>query len=415
MTTYLREDLPQLLERLVSLTRAWSTGAAFDDEADGVLRAAVRAAHARYASVIPVYRRLAQSQTHDNPDVDDIVRDLMLSSDVFKSYQPSWLQASQFDRMTEWLSGRFSRAIDIRSDSLTSIADWRQALRDDGVFLASSSGTSGRWSFVPRDERTVRALARNGSAYHHRVWSKSETGDYGEFDCLILAPRGKGLGLQAAGTGLARMGRRSHHLLDDADSRASGASYARAVGFLGESARTDTRVIIFGAPFQIADLCEHVRTAGLRVRVPADSLVVSGGGWKSFEGRRISRPQLQNLIEGTLGVAGDRIIDTYSTAELNCVFMTCSYGKYHVPPLLAPVVLDRTLAGSWGSEGSGILGALDPFAWSYPGFIITGDLVTLARGRCDCGLDGWMIVGEITRAAGEEIRGCGGVITSLMA
>jgi hypothetical protein len=261
----------------------------------------------------------------------------------------------------------------------------------------------------------LRALTRNGSTYYHRVWSRSEHGDYGEFDCLILAPRGKDLGLQAAGTGLARMGRRSHYLTAGAESRPSDESYVRAIAFLEESARSDTRVIIFGAPFQIARLCDRARVAALRLRLPADSLVVSGGGWKSFEGERIGRHQLQELIDDTLSVPSDRVIDTYSTAEMNCVCMTCSAGNYHVPPLMAPVVLDRSLAGSWGREGSGILGVLDPFAWSYPGFIITGDLVTLTRGRCACGLDGWTIVGEITRAPGEEIRGCGGAITSLMA
>src|SRR5687767_4782289 len=104
MTSRAEQELHELLERLVSLTRAWSTGAAFDDEADGLLRSAVRAAHERYARVIPVYRRLVESQARDIADVDNIVGELMFTSDVFKSYQPSWLDAGQYDRLTDWLA-----------------------------------------------------------------------------------------------------------------------------------------------------------------------------------------------------------------------------------------------------------------------------------------------------------------------
>jgi hypothetical protein len=415
MTNGLDHELDALLEKLLALTHAWSAGAACDGMADDLLRRAVRAAHARYAEVIPVYRRLADSARFDAADVDDIVGDLMLSDEVFKSYQVSWLESGRFDRMTEWLAGRFSHPIDVPSDRVRTIAAWRDGLREQGVFLTSSTGTSGRWSFVPRDALTLKALARNGGAYYHRVWTRPENGQYGPFDCLILAPRGTGFGLQAAGTGLARMAGRSHYLTDSVGTDAAEPSYARGIEFLRESARSGTRAIIFGAPFQIADLAEHVRMSGERVALAADSLVISGGGWKSFEGRRIRRSELTTLIAGALGVSDDRVIDTYSTAELNCVFMTCAEGHYHVPPLVAPVVFDQALTGAWGREGSGILGVLDPFARSYPGFIITGDLVTLARGRCGCGLDGWMITGEIGRAPGQDIRGCGGVMAALLA
>ena len=418
MTSRLDHDLQSALDKLLILTRAWSAGARFDATADDLLRSAVRAAHTRYLEVIAVYQRLTgfpDSRRYAEADVNEIVGDLLLSDDVFKSYQVSWLDSCRFDRMTEWLDDRFDRQIALPPRQASSVAAWRESLRQDGVFLTSSTGTSGRWSFVPRDARTLRALAANGGAYYHRVWTKSEDGDYGAFDCLILAPRGTGFGLQAAGTGLARMAKRSHYLTETAGSGANGDAYAQAISFLHESRRDDTRVIVFGAPFQIADLCAYARENGTRVRLPPDSLVISGGGWKSFEGRRIGRGELHDTIEDAVGVSGARVIDTYSTAELNSVFMTCAEGHYHVPPLVAPVVLDQALGGEWGREGTGILGVLDPFAWSYPGFVITGDLVTLARGRCACGLEGWMIIGEIRRAAGQDIRGCGGAMASLMA
>jgi hypothetical protein len=79
------------------------------------------------------------------------------------------------------------------------------------------------------------------------------------------------------------------------------------------------------------------------------------------------------------------------------------------------VVLDEALMGSVGTQGDGLLGFLDPFAMSYPGFVITGDVARLRRGSCPCGLAGWFIDREIQRAPGREVKGCGGVLASVTA
>ena len=77
------------------------------------------------------------------------------------------------------------------------------------------------------------------------------------------------------------------------------------------------------------------------------------------------------------------------------------------------MVLDEGLTGRLGEGGTGALAFLDPFAVSYPGFVITGDEATLAPGGCGCGLSGPFLEGEIRRASGLEVRGCGGVLESL--
>ena len=77
------------------------------------------------------------------------------------------------------------------------------------------------------------------------------------------------------------------------------------------------------------------------------------------------------------------------------------------------VVLDEALLGEVGRSGFGTLGFLDPFAASYPGFVISGDQALLSQGECACGLSGMFIEGEIERASGLEVRGCGGVLESI--
>jgi hypothetical protein len=45
--------------------------------------------------------------------------------------------------------------------------------------------------------------------------------------------------------------------------------------------------------------------------------------------------------------------------------------------------------------------------------VITGDEATLVADGCACGLHGPFLSGEIRRAQGLEIRGCGGVLESM--
>lgn len=424
----IEDEAPRgLLDRLLELTRLWSRGAADDGEAEAVRREAIRANHARYLQLIPVYGRLAEEEgLTESSGFEDIVERALLGDEVFKSYRPEWIESRAFDRMTDWLGGRFTRRLRVEGE-IDGIGAWKARLKEAGVYLAFSSGTTGRLSFVPRDRETLEALMRNGQAYHHPVWTPPADGGH-EFDCLILGGAGAGMGLQSAGTGLARMARRSHFLMDFAiqpDDLGGGrfapgsgfwdAAYERSLGFLRESAATGTRALIFGAPFQVQELCERIAAGPGALPAAPGSLLISGGGWKAYDGRRVPRERLWQQIGEALAIPADHVIDTYSTIELNCVFMTCPQGHYHVPPLVEPVVLDESYRAAPGSPGRGILGVLDPFALSYPGFVVTNDQVDLARGRCGCGLDGWFIRGEIRRAAGVQPKGCGGVMAAITA
>ncbi len=100
--------------------------------------------------------------------------------------------------------------------------------------------------------------------------------------------------------------------------------------------------------------------------------------------------------------------------EANVFMVRCDHGRFHIPPILEPVIFDEALLPLAGTTGHGIFGFLDPLALAYPGFIITGDLVRLVGGDCACGLSGPAIT-EIGRAQNREIKGCAGVMASVRA
>jgi hypothetical protein len=442
-TTELAE-LEQLLNLLRGAALLWSRGKPFDEAAvEQVRHSAILLMHERYVDRIPIYRRLADERGAIGvDDVRTVADECLFGTELFKSYDPRWLEEAQYDRMTEWLRQLFIRDPHVSLEGVDDVETWRDRLRADQIYLMYSSGTSGRLSFVPRDLATWKALSENPRFYSRPIGDGDEP-TIGASDCLILGPRGSGFGLQAAGIGLARAAERTHYLFDthfDADTFrdlragspasaldaatekfveattvARDGAYAAASAFLRDAVAGERRVVVFGPPFQVAELCSRIVVGGAGLRLPRGSSVLTGGGWKLDENERLAREELASRVERALGVPRAHVVDAYSTAELNCVLVSCAEGRYHVPPLIEPVVLDDLYMTMPGDDVTGRLGFLDPFAHSYPGFLATGDVGRLVRGPCACGLVGAALVGEIRRAPSEETTGCAAVLASASA
>ncbi|MEW5941585.1 MAG: hypothetical protein AB1750_18115, partial [Chloroflexota bacterium] len=131
-------------------------------------------------------------------------------------------------------------------------------------------------------------------------------------------------------------------------------------------------------------------------------------------GEKIPRDQLLALLRDSLGLPPERILEGYSMTEINVFMLRCEHGRFHIPPLIEPVLFSEELEPVEGDDLRGILGFLDPFAVSYPGFVISGDEVHFVNGPCPCGLSGPAVT-EIRRAQHREVKGCGGIMASLAA
>jgi hypothetical protein len=407
--TTVAQDAPDQHEGLSALrwllvaTRMWARGHALD-------HAAVRSAqdqallwlHRHYVARIPLYRQVALREGLETvTDAGTLAAELMLTSDVFKSYDPDWLAERDFAALTAWLGTVFLREPRIDGAAVGDLAQWRATLRDDGVFLTWSSGTGGQLSFVPRDSATLSALRNNGALYGALGGAAGDAPD-----CLALTQQGLGLGIQAAARGVVDAAERSHHLdlpAPGAPAPAVEAAWSAAARFLRDSTRDGRPVTVVGTPALAAALCGYLVADG-PLRMPAGSLVVTGGGWKA--GPPLSADELAAQIEAALAVPPEGVLDVYGAAELNCYLVRCSSGRYHVPPLVRPVALDPSLSPLEGDDVSGLLGFLDPFALSYPGFVVPGDVGRLVFGDCPCGLEGWAVYGAIRRAPQEGARGC---------
>lgn len=459
----------KILAQLIDACRDWASGRNYDASQTGELRRKVILEnHAYYTEHIPLYRKLAEEEDcGKDSDIDSIKKKMMLSVDVFKSYRQSWLDDNDYDSMNRWLSGIFHRTIDVDVQGVKTIDGWIDRLGTAGVHVVYSSGTSGTFSFVPRDKDDWKLAAELNTSYLAPLLAQRISGNpfkgklvksafrmmpagtlshlsgnkrLTDFDAVFLGFRGGRMGNQALITELAPLFRRVSYLYDieitgnalrcltrgarnEEERRAVQALQEEAVGRQEENYRRITdrirvsteagqKVFMFGAPYQFKELCEFIAANNRKPVLKKGSFVLFGGGWKSFAGKAVDRESLVNLLSDSLNILSQMVLEGYSMTEISALTLRCEHGRFHIPPVIEPVIFDEELNPIEGNDIRGVYGFLDPVAVSYPGFLITGDYVRMVEGTCECGLSG-LVVTEIGRVAGSEIKGCGGIMSSM--
>jgi hypothetical protein len=439
------EEVKQLHVQLKKISGQWAAKQPVDlEKAAAIRRQILLLNHKRYFDLIPIYRKLALDvQAPDNPDLDFIARELISTDDIFKSYDPQYLDAGDFGSMTRWLETLFAGEIEIKTSDIHTISEWIGRLAENQVYSTFSSGTIGRLSFVPRDSYNWDNFLNASASYIPYLFVGLNVATT-NFDAISLSFRTGNMGVGLVGQRISKSATNAYFLYEaelspdvlrmmrkgpanDDEKKALEAyrnvilskadeSYDRIIGNIVDSLKEPGRSLkVFGAPYQVKQLCERMVAKTKTVRVPPGSTLSFGGGWKTFEGDKIDRAKLIELIQEALGIDRKYIFEGFAMTEMNVSFMRCSEDKYHVPPLIEPVIYDQALLPIKGRTVTGTFGYLDPFATSYPGFIISGDVVTMTHDLCECGREGPTIVGEVTRAPGREVKGCGGIMGAMKA
>lgn len=464
-------ELRALQLELIALARDWALRRTYDPEyARRRRQRALLLAHDHYRAHVPAYRRLAHQERIGALDtLAPIIERMMSTDDLFKSYRQQWLDGGDFAAMTGWIAELHHRPLQIDVAGVTTIDEWIERLEAVDVRPVYSSGTSGTFSFVPRDVASLARVRTASAGYllpqllYDRIGGPLERTltriaarllapvpferllraiSPRSYDGVFLDFRHGRTGMQAIGREAAPVFRRRCFLYDSDLSAATlrslargprtardreqlerlhtetivnrEANFNRVLDRMRDSVADGRKVFIFGVPFQLKDLCEHALRSGRDVRLRDGSMVLFGGGWKSYTGERIPRSELMQLVHDALGIPEVRVIEGYSMTEINVMMVRCVHGRFHIPPIVEPVVFDEALSPLQGDDLRGTIGFLDPLATAYPGFVISGDAVRMVDGACPCGLVGPAVT-EIGRAARREVKGCGGVMASLRA
>jgi hypothetical protein len=399
---------------LLVSSRLWATGRSLDETRVREARHAVLLGnHVRYLASVPVYARLAaELDLIEVKDVATIIEELLVGVTLFKSYDDSLLERGDFSALTAWVEEVSTLNPTPCLDGVGSISEWCAAMERAGVVVTMSSGTSGRPSFIPRDAATSAALRNNGRCYSNLAWGGYADG-IPDFDALLVTKPNQLNGLNSVAAGLAGLATRSLYLSIESEPGQPVQTLTSAIELIESAHREHRRLLVFGAPSAMAQLCAATLQGGRSIRLPDDAMVVTGGGWKSGSAE-IHRDDFSELLFDAMGVTAAQTLDVYGLSECNAYMLRCARGRYHVPPVLEVSIVDENLHAMSGADETGLIALLDPFAFSYPGFLLTGDWGRLVTSTCGCGLDGPGFVGEIVRAHGEDSKGCAGVSSGVM-
>ncbi|MBN1429557.1 MAG: hypothetical protein JXB07_14380 [Anaerolineae bacterium] len=464
-------SLNSLQRQLIRQTQAWALQEGFDPGYTRELRhAAILANHARYLERIPTYQRFAREEAIGRlNDIEPIKQQLMFPDDLFKSYDQQWLDNHDFSRMNIWLSQIFTGAANVDVSGIETIDAWVDRLADAGTRIVYSSGTSGNFSFVPRDPANWALFRISSSAYlaplliNHRIGTplqrllvglscrllKPETfarlsRDVGmrEYDAFFLDFEHGRTGNQTLEQEIAPLFRRHYflyettlsstvlrlvargwktdiereqlHALQEVVVERKEQNYGTLIERIQASTAAGQKIFIFGTTHQFKELSDLILARNETLAMKEGSIILFGGGWKSFTGDHVSRDCLIPLMTKAFNLPEDRIIEGYSMTEINAFTLRCNFGRFHIPPFIEPVIFDEQLQVADGNDLVGVFGFLDALATAYPGFIISGDKVHFVNDECECGLSGPAVT-KIGRATFREVKGCGGIMASLSA
>jgi phenylacetate-coenzyme A ligase PaaK-like adenylate-forming protein len=165
---------------------------------------------------------------------------------------------------------------------------------------------------------------------------------------------------------------------------------------------------IFGFPSFLSFILDRLRAMGAGpLRLPPGSLVLTGGGWKGHQDKRIGKAELTGRIVAQLGVPAEQIRDIWGSVEHPLPYYECERHHMHVPTWARALVRSvRTLEPVCDGE-IGYLQLIAPYITSSPAHsILMADLVSRhPASECGCGLaTPWLAVHG--RAGTSRNRSC---------
>ncbi|HEY5852583.1 MAG TPA: hypothetical protein VIW24_00665 [Aldersonia sp.] len=380
---------------------------------------------------VPVLARRAQEAGTTAIRTADDVLPLLFPHTTYKSYPESLVSKGRWEQLNRWLDSLSTYRVDVDVDGVADVDGWIAHLEEAGHLVSSSSGTSGKGSFLDKSARDREVSLQNlldcltGMGLPpDRSWNFIPVGPETRVsqhvatrDLLVDSfHRRDGVALppSAAPEGHHRyMSRLSAMRKAMADGTASpdevAAFEAEAaqrqqlqdgrLSYLAEQilARPTER-FFFSSQFpQLFRLTEVLRELGASDGdlTGGNALTVAGG----LKGVTLP-PDYRERIFGILNIAPERFLHYYSMQELNLRMPKCLAGRYHVPAGLHLFVLDRdgeSLVPLQGGVAEGRAAFFDTTVDGRWGGTISGDKVVAEYGECSCGRPGITIHDDIAR------------------
>jgi hypothetical protein len=408
------------------------------------------AARERFAEMRQRVRILDQRATDTGVEsiekLDDLVP-VLFAHTVYKSYPASFVDKGQWDRLTTWFETVSSTSMsDVDVTGVTDVDGWIERLEAAGHFVISSSGTSGKASFIDQTRGDVDRIAdlltlvwgwpaqpqrdnsrpvfslTPSSGPSRVVYAFQAQRKYnGRPDALYtltdepirMAELNRIMRLQQA----MASGQATPSEVAQFEAGISGRAqdlhdnYVRIARAL--DAHRNEPIVFHGSWPQVWALLEVCRELGLpEGGFHPDSIYLGSGGTKGLALPDDHQEQVARFFGGARRYRG------YGMSETSTHSPVCDKGRYHIPPWLTLFILDETGdAVRWAPAGpvTGRAAYWDPVWDGHWGGTISGDWITADYGPCACGRSGPTVEDSIRRAkdaigADDDKISCAGAV-----
>ena len=382
------------------------------------------------------YRRYCQGE-HITPDVikdySDLVRIPLIPDTFFKDYPAG----SDFFRWLQKITSVTVPQIEL-NEADSSFDAIIAALEEKKFRVTFTSGTSGRFSFHPRDALSWRrqqycygsALADMLGSFYNPGLANMYLGPNPEKTNLSLGKLAEYYGVLfdkenitylidvMVTTESIRIGSgRTKGIREWMRAKLATRARQRMVSTFAEKLEgyaAQKRRVFLGGPPSVMNVVLSKLLDKKKVYFGNNGFIMTAGGRRVRGNAPMSEKEFRGLMKERLGIPDENCRDFYGMSECSCPFPGCEGHYKHIPhSVIYPMVLDEDLK-PLGYGKYGRFAFLDPLPISYPGFIITGNGVRILESCPSCDREGPVIEPDVSRMGGEEARGCGRILNQLI-
>jgi hypothetical protein len=376
---------------------------------------------------------------------------LLLPHTAYKSYPESFLTERKWDRLTKWLGTISAYPTDqVDLSAVEDIDDWVEACAKAGLFVACSSGTTGKSAMLVASQKDIDFTCRDGIAAVQ--WGSAiRAGDMrtpaGAASAVAYTHKNVAMGMAMMGAftdpaaprfqsglppvtigsltkmialrkaiadGTARPGEIQEYEAET-ESRQKALDAAQVGAVEDIISKRGERLYITGMWGALYPFAEAVRARGYSAKdFHPENGVYLGGGLK----RARLPDNYREFVYETFNLRPEYIFQMYGMQELGTSMPRCQQGhRYHLPAWLVALPLNKE--GDALAEGAGegkVEGRAAFFDLSMDGRwggVISGDHIEIDYSPCACGNRSPSIADTIYRYAdleGDDKIGCAGTV-----
>jgi phenylacetate-coenzyme A ligase PaaK-like adenylate-forming protein len=161
----------------------------------------------------------------------------------------------------------------------------------------------------------------------------------------------------------------------------------RVIETLQQYEREKRPVRLIGFPAFLHEIMELMLERNIHLVFSPRSLVITAGGWKDREAKKIPPGQFREELAQVFGLQGDRIRDVYGFVEHGVPYISCRRGHFHLPLYSRALIRRPGTLELLGYGQKGLLQLLSPYNLAQPSLsVLSTDYAALHK-NCGCGIE----------------------------